>query len=651
MANFNTLSTTAKFGDVFGKLGHFGTAVSTLQFGAQLIDTFINADSPEDAFMSLLGLGDPDALTLDDIQKDIHEGFSQIQDTMDDHILHRAQRESDHVREQLKVYHEDASLVDVVGVIDRSKKALSDVVQIATDQMDRADSGGDYLGLVTAVNQALVNRLAVVATFEDGGYARDTVKAEFDSVVTFLETAQQQYQAARETAINDLGLGIEVKEVYKAVYFTDWIGRTEGIYVKEKHTDNYYELDSDKGQEIAFHNGARYEFKGYDFVITTPGNRYGDDVRSESLVKYLQQAIDFVDDANGGHGFHPMVHSYNVGVFGVKDVAFFDQYGEPNLYIPGGYLDAAELQALGVTEETKGEHTFVRLDLANADHREAFADYLEDAVLFEYLDDRGFADDGAFIGELANAFDGLFDGESFIGDEQHKVNPDGTIDPNRIEIDDVFTGTDHADFMNGKTGQDQLFGGDGNDLMKGGTGADVLDGGAGRDILFGGDKAADHTGEQYDNAVDTFVFRNPDTPDVIKQFETTNQVVENYETDLVNGDVIHIDQSAFIFESFKTSQDSHTFNWVGWAAWAGMIVDDQMTNHDDYDVVAGTLGLTEGQFANLNEGGTLTSATRVFQDGHDLYYDFDGSGTNYDAIHFATMDEAVQLDHDDFYFI
>ena len=64
MANFNTLSTTAKFGDVFGKLGHFGTAVSTLQFGAQLIDTFINADSPEDAFMSLLGLGDPDALTL-----------------------------------------------------------------------------------------------------------------------------------------------------------------------------------------------------------------------------------------------------------------------------------------------------------------------------------------------------------------------------------------------------------------------------------------------------------------------------------------------------------------------------------------------------------------------------------------------------------
>jgi serralysin len=53
--------------------------------------------------------------------------------------------------------------------------------------------------------------------------------------------------------------------------------------------------------------------------------------------------------------------------------------------------------------------------------------------------------------------------------------------------DDVFVGTDAADFAQGRGGNDTLVGGGGNDQLLGEAGYDWLDGGAGADFLAGGD--------------------------------------------------------------------------------------------------------------------------------------------------------------------
>ena len=658
MANFNTLSTAAKFGDVFGKLGHFNTAISALQFGAGLIDTFINADSPEDAFLSLLGLGGANETTLDDIQHDIRQGFADLEDRLDTQALSDAQQITNHVRHQLSAYGEDSDFVDTTALINDSRMALSRVLDVAKMQLSTADSGGDYLALVTAVNQALVARMAVVATFEDNGYARDTIKAEFQNAAAFLEQAQAQYQTERAQLIEELGAGIEVKKVvshysyeadddgeYVGYYYTPYGGDRKYKIVHEDHTtyDERYEVDR---YSLVEH------IKGYDFVLKTgvaADGSGGSIYRGDSLVDYLHRAIAGVDDANGSASFSPMVHSYYKFFFGMKDVVFVDADAQPQLFVPGGYLDAAQMQALGVTVEHSGGKSFVRLDLMNADHRDVFAEYLEQAVLFEYLDDQGFADDGAFIGELTDAFEGLFDGRAFIGKDGHS---------------DHFTGTDGNDFLNGKGGDDELYGGAGADGLKGGTGQDVMDGGEGADLLVGG-RTTDRTDPLlWDNARDTFVFADPDMPDRIKEFETHNKVYvktgekvwvqatgqyeEVSDEYVINGDVIHIDQSAFISHAFHTSQDGR---FAGWAGYVANLKDDQMTAHDDYDAVAGTLRLTQDQFAIVGSGQGVTAQTRVYQDGQDLYYDYDGSGTNFDAIHFATLQEDIKLDHDDFYFI
>src|SRR5690606_27587163 len=55
--------------------------------------------------------------------------------------------------------------------------------------------------------------------------------------------------------------------------------------------------------------------------------------------------------------------------------------------------------------------------------------------------------------------------------------------------DNVFTGTDAADAIDGLGGNDTLSGLGGNDVIYGGDGNDIIDGGAGDDFLSGGNGA------------------------------------------------------------------------------------------------------------------------------------------------------------------
>lgn len=70
----------------------------------------------------------------------------------------------------------------------------------------------------------------------------------------------------------------------------------------------------------------------------------------------------------------------------------------------------------------------------------------------------------------------------------------------------------HADWFDGKAGNDNLNGGDGNDTLYGNSGADTLIGGAGDDRLDGGSGNDRYTGGA---GSDRFVFRNTGDRDTI----------------------------------------------------------------------------------------------------------------------------------------
>ena len=76
------------------------------------------------------------------------------------------------------------------------------------------------------------------------------------------------------------------------------------------------------------------------------------------------------------------------------------------------------------------------------------------------------------------------------------MNEDGTI------INDKLFGTDEAETINGKTGDDVLSGRGGDDILNGGDGDDVLEGGLGADTLNGGNDDDDGDTASYEGSAE-----------------------------------------------------------------------------------------------------------------------------------------------------
>ncbi len=217
--------------------------------------------------------------------------------------------------------------------------------------------------------------------------------------------------------------------------------------------------------------------------------------------------------------------------------------------------------------------------------------------------------EGHSIGTIADIFAAQVDGTSIVTKEG--ISSQG---------ENALQGTGGKDFINGKDFHDEIYGNGGRDVIKGGSGEDVIDGGAGADVLYGG--KADYS-DDLDGDTDTFIFRNPEDVDTIKEFEVwgtqneKNVDTGKYEVNIQHGDIIAIDLVAFDADHIVEKTDA-----------------------GELDANAFTVGM-----ANVTED------TVVFQEGGDLYFDADGSGTGYDAVHFATVIGSGDLIADNFAFI
>jgi len=114
---------------------------------------------------------------------------------------------------------------------------------------------------------------------------------------------------------------------------------------------------------------------------------------------------------------------------------------------------------------------------------------------------------------------------------------------------DIFTGTDGANRLNGAGGDDTLDGAGGDDFIAGGSGDDDLSGGEGDDVLTGG------TGEDifvfnqgwdqdqvidFEDDIDTIIFRNFDLADTQDALSFADQVGDDVVFDFGSGDTLTI---------------------------------------------------------------------------------------------------------------
>lgn len=266
----------------------------------------------------------------------------------------------------------------------------------------------------------------------------------------------------------------------------------------------------------------------------------------------------------------------------------------------------------GVIPEAKSHYTHSAwLKRTTSDHRDHIKKYIDKALTEKMIEKEGFALDESEIGVLAKQYQGLIDGESFVGVAGN---------------DDFVRGTSGKDFISGLDYHDQLYGLDGRDVIKGGTGRDVLDGGAGSDVLFGGE----------DNDVDRFVFRDPEDVDRIKQFkaEDSNGAAQ---------DKIMIDVSEFVAEA--TGVAGLNFSYPVMIKHA---MEAQMTGMYQAQLAQAKALQEESSFFVVGEE-NVTEHTRLYQDGGKLYWDIDGGG-GYEAVHFATLEGAGDLTVDNFDF-
>ncbi|MGO2019035.1 MAG: hypothetical protein ACTH7W_10710 [Psychrobacter sp.] len=128
-----------------------------------------------------------------------------------------------------------------------------------------------------------------------------------------------------------------------------------------------------------------------------------------------------------------------------------------------------------------------------------------------------------------------------------------------------------------------VMGTDRDDDLKGGLGSEVINGGLGRDVLTGGDDA------------DTFSFDSELSADNI-------DTIVDFSSD--EGDKVALSEVVF----GDVSLDKLENNWL--------VTDDE----------------------------EVDSNTRIIQKGDDLYFDADGSGTDFSEVQFATVNQALTVD-------
>lgn len=249
---------------------------------------------------------------------------------------------------------------------------------------------------------------------------------------------------------------------------------------------------------------------------------------------------------------------------------------------------------------------------------------------------------------------------------------------------DVLRGGAGNDFIYGDTGEntvgatvvggnDRLFGEAGNDTLHGGGGNDRLDGGTGDDMLYGGtgndvyvvDSTRDKVKEYADEGTDTVrssvnwklganlenlvltgtakKATGNDGDNVISGNSGKNVINGKEGSDTLTGgggkDVFVFDTGLGRSNVDTITDFSHkddTFN-IDNAVFKGLKLG--ALSKDDFAIITS---------ANSSKG--VDASDRILYDkaDGDIYFDRDGSGTRYDRVLFASVDDGVKLDHTDF---
>lgn len=274
------------------------------------------------------------------------------------------------------------------------------------------------------------------------------------------------------------------------------------------------------------------------------------------------------------------------------------------LVITGGTITSIDIRIGGSTP-------VVQIDNLNLDAAE-FGDLLSDGSvnLYDLIFEGNDTIDGASGNDALKGFagndrlNGLGGNDSLYGDQGNDTlyggtgndTANGSVGDDRIfgeDGNDNLEGGDGIDSLNGANNNDRLFGQNGNDSLVGGNGNDTLNGGAGKDALAGS------------GGNDFFVFDAPLTSANVDTISDFN----------VAADTIHLQNSVFI-------------------------------------------GLSEGalagsRFWSNNSGNAHDSSDRIIyeKDTGKLYFDRDGTGTNYSKVHFATVDDGLSITSADFFVI
>ncbi len=271
-----------------------------------------------------------------------------------------------------------------------------------------------------------------------------------------------------------------------------------------------------------------YDFFGSVFADTIDGTSTADFIEGDAGADTLN-GNDGPDTIRGGAGNDIIDGGENgLGLGGAvgKDVAQymgdFDEY-TVTFYAPksdgSGYETSTTFSARGYVEV---EHANP-VDSENTDG----TDTLYGIEALEFADQR--------VTFVASSGFQDFDGDG-IPDSGQSFGTSG---------DDVLGGTDMGDDMDGAAGADILFGGSGGDFLKGGAGSDILIGGAdGARDLFG---FVPRDVARFDSPASNFTVQSGfnlailstvdmtaagfDANDLATAFETTNGVINVYESD------------------------------------------------------------------------------------------------------------------------
>lgn len=247
---------------------------------------------------------------------------------------------------------------------------------------------------------------------------------------------------------------------------------------------------------------------------------------------------------------------------------------------------------------------------------------------------------------------------------------------------DQFIGNEAANVLVGNGGNDTLDGYDGNDLLSGGAGDDLLVGGSGSDtavftgkfsdytitVIAGGgiritDNRASGDGADYLGGVEFALFSDriytlpvgpvtPTTPAIknltFKGGRKADTFIGGKGHDLLNGGLGN--------DRLTGGEGQDTF------AFSSKLGSKNVDRIQDFQHSDDTIKLSKAIFSKLQKGMLSKSAFHIGAKAHDksdrivfhketgaLYYDADGTGTQYDPIKFAQLKANTLLKYDDFF--